>query len=640
MQTIFLPNIEKVELNHFSLYSDEKVVMNFDKAVSCLMGANGIGKSTLLNCVNYGITGYINQPNKKVKSIKDFVEGNNYHLQYFDGRIRELDKEFANVKVVFTVNNSQISVKRFFFPNNNVVECYVDGEKKDDYAKEIIRLTGLSLFNQFVFIMLKVLTFDEARDCLFWNQTILTPTLFLCMGSNIEEAEKADELSREIQKYSSRIRNLQWEITKQTKRLNTLLEEKGKTTSNINQMTDEDRASVTNEYENLVNELSKLKNQYNEAVSERKLLSTRLTDLSVKKAELEKKYEKLYYSLFEEGNISLNHPFIQRLVEEECPICGKRHFKMPEKVIEAINNNICPLCGGSQKEKVEPDAKLIQELSLVDKEIHESVNKIDELSKRLNVVLDNIDEFNRKIIHLSKEKEGIEQRNYGLFEQHDEKTSWDIRINALKDAVTQVENEKYVHMQERDKLKSEYDRLCVNLQRIYQEAQLEFLPHFKKLAYEFTGLNLDMNLASVSEESRMMFKFVLQIENSNRDNEFELSESQRFFIDIALRMAIVSFVCSQEKLCTMLIDTPEGSLDIAYETNAGAMFSEYIGSGHKLIITANLNSSGLVRTLAEKTKKEKFELISMLKWAHLSAVQSNHYSLFDNAISEIETRLG
>ena len=85
MQTIFLPNIEKVELNNFSLYSDEKVVMDFNKAVSCLMGANGIGKSTLLNCINYGITGYINQPNKKVKSIKDFVEGNSYHLQYFDG---------------------------------------------------------------------------------------------------------------------------------------------------------------------------------------------------------------------------------------------------------------------------------------------------------------------------------------------------------------------------------------------------------------------------------------------------------------------------------------------------------------------------------------------------------------------------
>lgn len=94
-------------------------------------------------------------------------------------------------------------------------------------------------------------------------------------------------------------------------------------------------------------------------------------------------------------------------------------------------------------------------------------------------------------------------------------------------------------------------------------------------------------------------------EHSYGEDEFELSESQRFFIDIALRMAIVTFVCSKTTASTsMLIDTPEGSLDIAYETNAGSMFYEYIAANQKMIITANLNSSGLIQTLAGKTKFE------------------------------------
>ena len=83
-----------------------------------------------------------------------------------------------------------------------------------------------------------------------------------------------------------------------------------------------------------------------------------------------------------------------------------------------------------------------------------------------------------------------------MFEKSGKSSSWDIRIDALKDAVTQVENEKIIQMKKRDSLKEEYDRLCINLQRVYQEAQLVFLPKFKKLAYEFTGLNLDMNLSS------------------------------------------------------------------------------------------------------------------------------------------------
>ena len=149
-----------------------------------------------------------------------------------------------------------------------------------------------------------------------------------------------------------------------------------------------------------------------------------------------------------------------------------------------------------------------------------------------------------------------------------------------------------------------------------------------------------MTLVSVIDDGRRMFKFVLQVDDTSRDNEFELSESQRFFIDIALRMAIISFVCNKTQATTsMLIDTPEGSLDIAYETNAGSMFYEYIEAQQKMIITANVNSSGLIKTLASKTKKEKFELISMLKWAKLSSVQNTHFDLFERSISTIESNL-
>lgn len=69
MPDIYLPNIIKLELTNFSLYCEQSVVMDFSKPVSCLMGANGIGKSTLLNCVNFAITGRINPTNKKLKSI-------------------------------------------------------------------------------------------------------------------------------------------------------------------------------------------------------------------------------------------------------------------------------------------------------------------------------------------------------------------------------------------------------------------------------------------------------------------------------------------------------------------------------------------------------------------------------------------
>ena len=101
-------------------------------------------------------------------------------------------------------------MKRSFFPNK-ILEYFLNGEKHncDNFESDIVNFSKLSNYAQFVFLQLKVLTFDENRDCLFWNPSILTPTIFLCLGKNVENADKADELARELQKLSSRIRNVQ-----------------------------------------------------------------------------------------------------------------------------------------------------------------------------------------------------------------------------------------------------------------------------------------------------------------------------------------------------------------------------------------------------------------------------------------------
>lgn len=183
MPDIYLPNIIKLELTNFSLYCEQSVVMDFSKPVSCLMGANGIGKSTLLNCVNFAITGRINPTNKKLKSIDTLNRGNNYYLQYFDGRISEVDKDYASTRIVFMLGNKRIEVVRNFFPDNSILEYKLDNETQDprNYEDDVVRLANLNNYAQFVFLQLKVLTFDESRDCLFWNPSILTPTIFLCL---------------------------------------------------------------------------------------------------------------------------------------------------------------------------------------------------------------------------------------------------------------------------------------------------------------------------------------------------------------------------------------------------------------------------------------------------------------------------
>lgn len=641
MQTIFLPNIQRLELENFSLYSTSPVIMDFSKSVSCIMGANGIGKSTLLNCINFAITGRINPPDKKLKSMEELETGNNYYLKYFDGRISEHDKDFATSTMVFSINENEILVKRSFFPESQIIEYSLNGAKQDreNFKTDIVRLTKLNNYAQFVFLQLKVLTFDEGRDCLFWNPSILTPTIFLCLGKNVNHADKADELARELLKLNSRIRNIQWDITKQNTRLNTLIEEK-QTISDAEKTYDkEDEAYAKNEYEYVISCLEKSNTERDGFINERQLVYAKSSELIIEKLKLENEYEEIYAKFYSEKTNLRRNPFILELTSRGCPICKTVYSVLPSYVENSITKNVCPLCGENIETDNSTSDEIIDLLHRKDEEIKTANHQLEELIKRKGYIEQRIDELDEKIIDLSMKKDNIEQQNYKFLSASSSNDPWGERIKTLQESIMRIEKEKFANIEKRDQRKEEYDSLCHNLENIYQEVQIKFLPIFKKYAKEFTGLDLDMILNSVTDDGRRQFRFILQIDDTNRDNEFELSESQRFFIDIALRMAVVSFVCTDGFNSSMLIDTPEGSLDIAYETNAGSMFSEYIKSNQKMIITANLNSSGLIKTLAEKTKEEKFKLINMLNWAKLSSVQNYHFDLFSGAIEEIKKRL-
>lgn len=495
-------------------------------------------------------------------------------------------------------------------------------------------------YAQFVFLQLKVLTFDESRDCLFWNPSILTPTIFLCLGESVDNAERADELAHEIQKVNSRIRNVQWEISKQSARLTTLIEEKSKTEEARPHYASEDEASAQNEYEEIIKELEEGESYHQGYTKERQQIYARITELTVEKVRLRKEYEEHYAELYAGNGHLYRNPIIMALTSDGCPICHTAHQKLPEHIEQALNQNVCPLCGEHIPETASEQTEIIAKLAKIDNNLSKIEHELEELILRQQTVEEQLDNLKKKIEELKKRKEDIEKKCYSFLLDDATDDSWSSRIKALQDSISAVEREKFKHIEDRDQLKMEYDNLCVSLEKIYRRVQVDFLPIFKKFAKEFTGLDLDMTLVSVTDDGRKMFKFILQIDDTNRDNEFELSESQRFFIDIALRMAIVTFVCSKTTASTsMLIDTPEGSLDIAYETNAGSMFYEYIAANQKMIITANLNSSGLIQTLAGKTKFEKFELISMLKWAKLSSVQNTHFELFERSISTIESKL-
>ena len=130
------------------------------------------------------------------------------------------------------------------------------------------------------------------------------------------------------------------------------------------------------------------------------------------------------------------------------------------------------------------------------------------------------------------------------------------------------------------------------------------------------------------------------MKNTARTAAHQLSESQRFFLDIALRMALVVYLSKDKDSATLLIDTPEGSLDIAYENRVGKMFAQFVTEfNQNIIMTANINASQLLVSLAEQCREHKMKFRRMLEWTDLSEIQREGEYLFDNVYNNIENKL-
>src|SRR5690242_9030352 len=91
------PQLRRVNLTNFSLYTQEpNVALPIHRGVTCLAGANGIGKSTFLAAVNYGLTGRVPTTERAYDSADEYYRDSVQFTQsFFDGRIGEDDRATA-----------------------------------------------------------------------------------------------------------------------------------------------------------------------------------------------------------------------------------------------------------------------------------------------------------------------------------------------------------------------------------------------------------------------------------------------------------------------------------------------------------------------------------------------------------------
>ena len=640
-----LPAISYVRLESFSIYQERPIVeIEIRDGVFCLAGANGLGKSSFLAAVNFCLTGIVVHPERgSFSSMRKFYHDSlSYSRTFFDGRISELDRDSAEVTVHFTVGGHKYELTRNLFEPQSLRDLVVvdgagqvlnqdtddDDVRHQDYARLLVEDCRLSKFEQFVFLQHFLLTFDERRHLLFWDEQVMTPLLYLAFGIDADDARRADELTHAVNRAESRRRNAQWQATSARRKmkelggdavdeslLDGLLEQHQALSEAVDQATEEltglqrGAADARLDHANASAEYQSLKHQYDH------LFTRRLRSRSAPRL----------------------HPAVaESLKTERCSVCGTQGHHVVTKIEESLDANACPLCASSFTPTSEADSS-IDNLREVDSELAQAGERV----KAAQVRRDRFDKEVDAALQVYNEK--VQQLE--SFDNDNEKTlpSLSSGLVGLLEQRRVAESERMHAVERRDEwarkrdtARRELEPLQKALRVAYEEAEVDFVPNFRDLARQFIGLDLDVFL---DKADRTRFILGLEVQGTRRRTTTTLSESQRFFLDIALRMALVQQMTDAEAPSTVYIDTPEGSLDIAYEAKAGAMFGKFVFSGQNIMMTANINANQLLRRLAEVCRSEHMQMLRMTDWATLSEVQASEEALFDEAYSAVESIL-
>ena len=640
-----LPKLQAATLRGFTLFSQVSVLqLSLEKRVFCLAGANGLGKSTFMAALNFGLTGRVPDPERQFRSVEEYFQHTEaYSARYFEGRISELDRQEAEVELDFLIGQTRFQIARNLFEpgelrrlsiHNNldphrIASSSSPAQLNDLYRQKIVEATNLHSFEQFAFLQLFLLTFDERRTLTFWEPLILEQLLQLAFGYEPGEAHNADSFRRRAERLDSKARNLNYHATETRKRLKDIEEFLSRQAPELD--------DLVAEHERLEEQRNHVAVRHRDTEAEVKDSRLRLATLSAKGSDLRRQFDEAFATRASKQHRVDIHPLVVRSVSEgRCQLCGSASDDAVSLLQDRVKGHLCPLCGSptmasDESEDVMAELRSLDyALSRVDKDVEAEKTRNTRLEQEHEQLTNQLRQCERDIASLEEQNEALAvvvngEDEKGLRQMAD---SYRLRVRELNDGKVQARKD-------RDEALAALKTIQDGIATRYRVAELEFLPSFKQLAFAFLGIDLNVRFESRSGQMRL----ILDVAGHPRRRQHELSESQRFFLDIALRMAVANYITAGERASTMFIDTPEGSLDAAYESRAGEMFAQFVDQGNRIVMTANINTSQLLRRMASRCRSDLMHLERMTEWADLSEVQLAEEKLFDDAFGIIERAL-
>lgn len=625
--TVHLPIIRRIEVSGYGLYPGKKgegIDWTVRQGVGVIAGVNGLGKTTLLNILFRALAGPkdwridegpLGNLDRTLRKMRD--------TSYFRSRVLD-GAAGATARVELSVAATRIVVTRRL-RDLKVIELSVDGKQvsatEEEYTAAILSASGLASEFDFHLILRLLIFYLEDRRPLLWDRSAQDEILRALVYPT-ETAARVAELANKIQSLDSEYRNQRVYLNRQVVALEEAEAASAADAAAVSQYNStKTRARAARERVASIAENLAL------ADAERVNVRSSLERAKLRHEEIRRAHHDLRQRFFSSLYPKIGEVGRYVLVTLEggagCLVCGNVDAGASARLERCVADGTCPLCDAPPARQdvrpVKSTAAEARRLAELEDERAEADDERRKLEASLQAARDRYYELYEEQLTTDAERIDIE-RELELLGQS--LPPPDEEIEALRKVVDDLRRKQNALIRKRELEEVTLrEQLAIGKKAVMAVAET-IKSQFRQNAAAF--LAEDCEITVVQDDRKFgdetgtfkMPRFTVKLTSGvfksqpqPRRGSTEVSESQKEFIDLAFRLAIMQATMGRRP-SMMVIETPEASLDSIFIARAGRLLARFATSGgavgNRLIASSNLNKEDMIPALFGLASEEEY----------------------------------
>ncbi|MDG4814690.1 ATP-binding protein [Micromonospora sp. WMMD956] len=607
--------LEELTIKEYGLYPGTSkhpgVRVTFKPGLTLVLGANGLGKTTLVTIMYRMLTGGHELPN--MVAGREF--GNRTpearSLSRIDRRVfadRVIDDAAgATAALTFRLGRSSFRVSRSLH-DLSIRSFTIDDEEQDAsdtaYQAAIQDHANVPSFGDMIFLLRHLTFYFEDRRALVWDasaQRQLLRLLFLDRETAKQQASK----EREIFTLDSSVRNLQYAIGREEKR--------AARTEKVIGSADEVRQKLQllqGIQEDELEQLAELEEAL--AIVEARRQQARVNALTAEQAQesalraVERQQLSMIRNSFPSASETARYLVGHIVANQSCLVCQSDVPGFAADLQARVLERRCVVCNSNITERTVPRqrtnrtlTKALKDLEAAETQATAAVGERDASEAEYDARVSIIAELTARTANRAVDIDNLIKRL----------PPSDKAVHEHRTYLSTMRAGLAADRQKLESLRDEFGMFAARINRDIASRKEEIKRAFRSFATDFLLEGCELVWAPrkgrLGETGGLVDFPAFELEMTGTDYHSavrrsgpqQVSESQREFIDLAFRMALMQV--ATEGGTTMVIDAPESSLDAVFVARAADVLTRYgePSSGNRLLITSNLVEGDLIPAL-------------------------------------------